>query len=74
MPIPFLRATDISPLALISNSIFGEEQVDKGNSVALEAVQELYNGGGLGDAPPKKGRKPLTSEVVCDLKMHRIEF
>ncbi|KAK9106785.1 hypothetical protein Syun_022796 [Stephania yunnanensis] len=46
VPIPFLRATDISPLALLSDNAFG------GNT-ATEAVQELYTGDGFS----KKGRR-----------------
>ncbi|KAK9115998.1 hypothetical protein Sjap_014945 [Stephania japonica] len=46
VPIPFLRATDISPLALLSDNAFG------GNT-AMEAVQELYTGDGFS----KKGRR-----------------
>lgn len=71
VPIPFLRATDISPLALISNNILGEEQAGDGNAVALEAIQELYNGGGLGDAPPKRGRKPQASELPLPPSVHK---
>lgn len=63
VPIPFLKATDISPLALISNGIFGEEKGGDGNAVVVDAIQELYNGGGLGEAPQKRGIKPQTNEV-----------
>lgn len=51
VPIPFLRATDISPLALLSENMVSGRQ---GNStVAMETVQELFSGDGLS----KKGRK-----------------
>ncbi|KAI5073302.1 hypothetical protein GOP47_0011315 [Adiantum capillus-veneris] len=63
VPIPFLKATDISPLALISNDTFGEEKGGGGNAVAIEAIQDLYNGGGFGDTPQKRGRKPQASEL-----------
>eukprot|EP00250_Pteridium_aquilinum_P018710 c24178_g1_i1 orf=453-1793(-) len=63
VPIPFLKATDISPLALISNDILGEEKGGDGNAVALEAIRELYNGGGLGDTPQKRGKKSQTNEL-----------
>ncbi|KAH7433304.1 hypothetical protein KP509_07G063100 [Ceratopteris richardii] len=63
VPIPFLKATDVSPLALISNGIFGEEKGGGGNTVALEAIQDLYNGGGFGDPLQKKGRKVQVNEL-----------
>ncbi|KAL2510101.1 Protein kinase superfamily protein [Forsythia ovata] len=52
VPIPFLRATDISPIALLSDNVLGGCQSDSGGIVAIEAMQELFTG----DAQPKKGR------------------
>ncbi|EPS70291.1 hypothetical protein M569_04470, partial [Genlisea aurea] len=52
VPIPFLRATDISPIALLSNNVLGEWQRDDRGNVAVEAMQELL----CGDSQPKKGR------------------
>ncbi|KAG6547084.1 hypothetical protein Mapa_011335 [Marchantia paleacea] len=63
VPIPFLKATDISPIALISDNISGSGQPDHSGVVALEAIQELYNGGGLGDGQQRRGRKPLGNEM-----------
>lgn len=42
VPIPFLRATDISPLALLSENVFGDESNNSG-SISLESLQELFN-------------------------------
>ncbi|KAL7132678.1 hypothetical protein ABFS83_12G090600 [Erythranthe nasuta] len=52
VPIPFLRATDISPIALLSDNVLGGWQHDNGGNIAVEAIQELFSG----DAQPKKGR------------------
>ncbi|XP_051146279.1 serine/threonine-protein kinase 1-like [Andrographis paniculata] len=48
VPIPFLRATDISPIALLSNNVLGNR-----GSIGIEtAIRELLSG----EAQPKKGR------------------
>ncbi|PIM98007.1 Non-specific serine/threonine protein kinase [Handroanthus impetiginosus] len=52
VPIPFLRATDISPIALLSDNVLGGWQHDNGGNIAVEAMQELF----AGDTQPKKGR------------------
>ncbi|KAI3467230.1 hypothetical protein Pfo_023893 [Paulownia fortunei] len=52
VPIPFLRATDISPIALLSDNVLSGWQQDNGGNIAVEAMQELFSG----DAQPKKGR------------------
>lgn len=53
MPIPFLRATDISPIALLSDNVIGGVQQDNDRTVAVEALQELFTG----DSQSKKGRR-----------------
>ncbi|KAL6983319.1 non-specific serine,threonine protein kinase [Sarracenia purpurea var. burkii] len=53
VPIPFLRATDISPIALLSENLLGGWQRDSGGTIAEEAVQELFTG----DGQSKKGRR-----------------
>ncbi|KAL5723196.1 hypothetical protein ACHQM5_006620 [Ranunculus cassubicifolius] len=53
VPIPFLKATDISPLALLSDNMLGGRQLDNSGNIAMETVQELFNGDGLS----KKGRR-----------------
>ncbi|XP_011011770.1 PREDICTED: serine/threonine-protein kinase pakH [Populus euphratica] len=53
VPIPFLRATDISPIALLSDNVLGGSQCDNSGTVAAEALQELFSG----DGPSKKGRR-----------------
>ncbi|XP_074328495.1 serine/threonine-protein kinase 1 isoform X1 [Apium graveolens] len=50
VPIPFLRATDISPIALLSNNVLG--CCDSGGNIAVETMQELF----AGDGQSKKGR------------------
>ncbi|KAJ6835344.1 serine/threonine-protein kinase PAK 3 [Iris pallida] len=52
VPIPFLKAIDISPLALVSDNGVGDRGVGTSN-VALEAVKELFSG----DGQTKKGRR-----------------
>lgn len=52
VPIPFLRATDISPIALLSDNMLGGSQLDDSGNIAVEAIQELFTG----DAQSKKGR------------------
>lgn len=53
VPIPFLRATDISPVALLSDNVLGGMQQDNRGAVAVEALQELFTG----DGQSKKGRR-----------------
>lgn len=59
VPIPFLRATDISPIALLSDNVLGGIQCDNSGTVAAEALQELFSG----DGPSKKGRR-MQNEVI----------
>ncbi|KAJ0724989.1 putative protein kinase STE-STE20-Pl family [Helianthus annuus] len=53
VPIPFLRATDISPIALLSENVLGSQHVDNVGNVAVEALQELFTS----DTQSKKGRR-----------------
>ncbi|EOA33623.1 hypothetical protein CARUB_v10019794mg [Capsella rubella] len=53
VPIPFLRATDISPIALLSENMIGGMQQDGNGTVAVEALQELFTA----DPQSKKGRR-----------------
>ncbi|XWS34204.1 hypothetical protein CRYUN_Cryun21dG0020400 [Craigia yunnanensis] len=53
VPIPFLRASDISPIALLSDNVLGGMQQDCSGTMAVEAVQELF----AGDGQSKKGRR-----------------
>ncbi|XP_061989961.1 serine/threonine-protein kinase 1 [Rosa rugosa] len=53
VPIPFLRATDISPIALLSDNVVGGMQRDHSGTGAIDALQELFTG----DAQSKKGRR-----------------
>lgn len=64
MPIPFLRATDISPIALLSDNVLGGIQRDNGGSSTVEALQELFTG----DGQAKKGRQ-RQNEVTCSLSL-----
>ncbi|KAF6171410.1 hypothetical protein GIB67_009551 [Kingdonia uniflora] len=64
VPIPFLKATDISPLALLSDNMLQGRRLGSSGVVAMEAVQELFSG----DGQSKKGRRgqiemPLPSYV-----------
>ncbi|XP_038892492.1 uncharacterized protein LOC120081565 [Benincasa hispida] len=53
VPIPFLRATDISPIALLSDNVLGGVQHDNRGTVAVETLQELFTG----DGQSRKGRR-----------------
>ncbi|KAL6186741.1 hypothetical protein ACLB2K_042860 [Fragaria x ananassa] len=53
VPIPFLRATDISPIALLSDNVLGGMQRDNSGAGAIDALQELFTG----DTQSKKGRR-----------------
>ncbi|MBA0711338.1 hypothetical protein Golax_010534 [Gossypium laxum] len=53
VPIPFLRATDISPIALLSDNFLVGMYRDFSGTMALEALQELF----AGDGQSKKGRR-----------------
>lgn len=59
VPIPFLKATDISPIALLSDNVLGGAQWNNGDAQAVETLQELFTG----DGPSKKGRR-VQNEVV----------
>ncbi|KAK9750624.1 hypothetical protein RND81_02G208900 [Saponaria officinalis] len=52
VPIPFLKATDISPIALLSDNVFGGKQSENSGMVAAETLQELF----AGDVQSKKRR------------------
>ncbi|XP_035542121.1 uncharacterized protein LOC108989359 [Juglans regia] len=53
VPIPFLRAADISPITLLSDNALGSMQWDNNGNVAVEALQELFTG----DGQSRKGRR-----------------
>ncbi|XP_039040639.1 serine/threonine-protein kinase 3-like [Hibiscus syriacus] len=53
VPIPFLRATDISPIALLSDNFLRAVQQDFSGTVPLGPLQELF----AGDGQSKKGRR-----------------
>ncbi|CAN6292558.1 unnamed protein product [Urochloa humidicola] len=53
VPIPFLKAIDVSPLALVSENEAGNGLAGSSTNDALEAVRELFSG----DGQAKKGRK-----------------
>ncbi|CAK9325837.1 unnamed protein product [Citrullus colocynthis] len=53
VPTPFLRATDISPIALLSDNVLGGMQHNHRGTVAVETLQELFTG----DGQSKKGRR-----------------
>ncbi|KAL6637875.1 hypothetical protein ACP70R_025447 [Stipagrostis hirtigluma subsp. patula] len=53
VPIPFLKAIDVSPLALVSENVVGNGLAGSSTNDALEAVRELFSG----DGQAKKGRK-----------------
>ncbi|KAL5217356.1 hypothetical protein ABZP36_018040 [Zizania latifolia] len=53
VPIPFLKAIDISPLALVSDSVAVNGLAGSNTNDSLEAVRELFSG----DGQTKKGRK-----------------
>ncbi|GMH15259.1 hypothetical protein Nepgr_017100 [Nepenthes gracilis] len=53
VPIPFLRATDISPIALLSGNAIGDKQRENSETIAIKALQELFTG----DAQSKKNRR-----------------
>lgn len=60
VPIPFLRATDFAPIALIYDKNFGDGLPDHSGTVALEAIQELYSGG---EGQIRRGRKVPNNEM-----------
>ncbi|CAH1431471.1 unnamed protein product [Lactuca virosa] len=54
VPIPFLRATDISPIALLSENVLGSQHLDNVGNVAVEALQDLFTSDGQSN---KKNRR-----------------
>lgn len=69
VPIPFLRATDISPIALLSDDVLGDWQRDNSGKIAVEAMQELFSG----DSQSKKGRS-RQNEVLFTSSLQRPLF
>ncbi|KAJ4974470.1 hypothetical protein NE237_007644 [Protea cynaroides] len=70
VPIPFLKATDISPLALVSDNVLGSKQQGNSDIITMETIQELFSG----DGQSKKGRRgqneiPLPSSALAYHKM-----
>ena len=59
--IPFLRATDISPISLLSENVLGSKHLDNVGNVVVEALQELFTS----DGESKKSRRQ--SEVPFNL-------
>ncbi|XP_027361671.1 uncharacterized protein LOC113869515 isoform X2 [Abrus precatorius] len=59
VPIPFLRATDISPIALLSDNVLGGLQQDTSGTGTVEALQELFSG----DGQSKKCRRGLNEQM-----------
>ncbi|KAM3269236.1 serine/threonine-protein kinase dst1 [Capsicum chacoense] len=66
VPIPFLRATDISPIALLSEDVLMDWQRDNSEKTAVEAMQELFSG----DSQSKKGRS-RQNEVPLPPSVHQ---
>jgi hypothetical protein len=66
VPIPFLRATDISPIALLSDNVLGGLQRDNSGTVCVEALQELFTGG---DGQSKKGRRGQNEVTSLSLSL-----
>ncbi|KAG8498814.1 hypothetical protein CXB51_005688 [Gossypium anomalum] len=60
VPIPFLRATDISPIALLSDNFLVGMYRDFSGTMALEALQELF----AGDGQSKKGRRAQNERFI----------
>lgn len=69
VPIPFLRATDISPIALLSEDVLGDWQRDNSGKTAVEAMQELFSG----DSQSKKGRS-RQNEVLFTTFLWKLQF
>lgn len=63
VPIPFLRATDISPISLLSDNVVGAMRRDNNGTVAVEALQELF----AGDGQSKKGRRGQNEVTLISL-------
>ncbi|KMZ60997.1 hypothetical protein ZOSMA_55G00490 [Zostera marina] len=68
VPIPFLKAIDISPLALVSENVFGDKILSSSGSTALEAVKELCTG----DGQTKKGRKVQNETALPSSVLQRL--
>lgn len=65
VPIPFLRATDISPIALLSDNVIGGAHKDSDGGITTEALQELFTS----DGQNKKGRRQQ-NEVTKSFLAH----
>ncbi|MQM12332.1 hypothetical protein Taro_045249 [Colocasia esculenta] len=65
VPIPFLKAIDISPLALVSDNVLGNRVAPGGSdNLALEAIKELFSGDGQAKKPRKaQNEVPLPASV-----------
>lgn len=63
VPIPFLRATDISPIALLSENVLGSQHLDNVGNVAVEALQELFTSDGQSKKSRRQNELPLPPSV-----------
>lgn len=66
VPIPFLKATDLSPIALTFDRIFTDGRSDRTGNVALEAIQDLY----VSEGPVRRGRK-VSNEMPLPASVHQ---
>ncbi|CAN8239018.1 unnamed protein product [Cochlearia groenlandica] len=75
VPIPFLRATDISPIALLSENMIGG--MDGNGTVSVETLQELFTSS---DPQSKKSRRGqnevqlLYRKLYSNLNLHNVLF
>ncbi|XP_019164855.1 PREDICTED: serine/threonine-protein kinase 3-like [Ipomoea nil] len=63
VPIPFLRATDISPVALLSENVLGGWQQDDSGKIAVDGVQELLTGDAQKKGRARQNEVPLPPSV-----------
>jgi serine/threonine-protein kinase 24/25/MST4 len=66
VPIPFLKATDLSPIALTFDRIFTDGRSDRSGNVAMEAIQDLY----VSEGPVRRGRK-VFNEMPLPASVHQ---
>jgi hypothetical protein len=72
VPIPFLRATDVAPLALLRGPAESMTSSLTSDAALLEVLQELYSGAATGEGGLRKQRKKGGEEAALPAGVYKL--
>ncbi|GAQ86025.1 Serine Threonine protein kinase [Klebsormidium nitens] len=72
VPIPFLRATDVAPLALLERPADPLTSSQTSDAALLEVLQELYSGSATGEGGLRKQRKKGGEELALPAGVYKL--